>query len=141
GLKGARIVDAQISKKHANFIVNRGHATAADTEALIRLVGKTVEDKFGTTLELEVQMLGRELRCSGKSTRPDGARPGGWGGDGGGVEAGGRPDTLWRRGGGGWLRSGPRRFWNTMTSRYRVEWSALGGNEEFRPRADLDFQW
>ena len=61
GLKGARIGDAQISTKHANFIVNRGHATAADTEALIRLVGKTVGDKFGTTLELEVQIVGREL--------------------------------------------------------------------------------
>ena len=63
GLKGARIGDAQISTKHANFIVNRGHATAADTEALIRLVGTTVADKFGTTLELEVQIVGRELRC------------------------------------------------------------------------------
>jgi UDP-N-acetylmuramate dehydrogenase len=61
GLKGARIGDAQISTKHANFIVNRGHATAADTEALIRLVGTTVADKFGTTLELEVQIVGREL--------------------------------------------------------------------------------
>ena len=61
GLKGARIGDAQISTKHANFIVNRGHATAVDTEALIRLVGTTVADKFGTTLELEVQIVGREL--------------------------------------------------------------------------------
>ena len=61
GLKGARIGDAQISTKHANFIVNRGHATAADTQALIRLVGKTVADKFGMTLELEVQIVGREL--------------------------------------------------------------------------------
>ena len=61
GLKGARLGDAQISTKHANFIVNRGHATAADTEALIQLVGKTVADKFGMTLELEVQIVGREL--------------------------------------------------------------------------------
>jgi len=60
GLKGARIGDAQVSTKHANFIVNRGHATAEDTQALIGLVAKTVVEKFGVTLELEVQIVGRE---------------------------------------------------------------------------------
>ncbi|HEY3196943.1 MAG TPA: UDP-N-acetylmuramate dehydrogenase [Nitrospirales bacterium] len=60
GLKGARIGDAQVSTKHANFIVNRGHATAKDTQALIGLVGKTVVEKFGVALELEVQIVGRE---------------------------------------------------------------------------------
>ena len=66
GLKGARIGDAQVSTKHANFIVNRGHATAEDAQALIGLVGKTVVEKFGVTLELEVQIVGRE---SGKGAR------------------------------------------------------------------------
>ena len=66
GLKGARIGDAQVSTKHANFIVNRGHATAEDTQALIGLVAKTVVEKFGVTLELEVQIVGRE---SGKGER------------------------------------------------------------------------
>ena len=66
GLKGAQIGDAQVSTKHANFIVNRGKATAEDTQALIRLVGKTVAEKFGTTMELEVQIVGREL---GKGAR------------------------------------------------------------------------
>jgi UDP-N-acetylmuramate dehydrogenase len=66
GLKGARVGDAQVSTKHANFIVNRGHATAEDTQALIGLVGKTVHEKFGLTLDLEVQIVGRE---SGKGPR------------------------------------------------------------------------
>jgi UDP-N-acetylmuramate dehydrogenase len=59
GLKGAQVGDAQVSTKHANFIVNRGHATAGDVLALIRLVGKTVEEKSGVTLELEVTIVGR----------------------------------------------------------------------------------
>ncbi len=59
GLKGASVGDAQISTKHANFIVNRGHATAGDVLSLIHLVGKTVEEKFGVTLELEVKIVGR----------------------------------------------------------------------------------
>jgi UDP-N-acetylmuramate dehydrogenase len=59
GLKGAHRGDAQVSTKHANFIVNRGRATAGDVVDLIRLVGKTVEEKSGVTLELEVKIVGR----------------------------------------------------------------------------------
>lgn len=59
GLKGAHKGDAQISTKHANFIVNRGRATAGDVLELIRMVGKTVEEKLGVTLELEVKIVGR----------------------------------------------------------------------------------
>jgi UDP-N-acetylmuramate dehydrogenase len=59
GLKGAHKGDAQISTKHANFIVNRGRATAGDVLELIRMVGKTVEEKAGVTLELEVKIVGR----------------------------------------------------------------------------------
>lgn len=60
GLKGAHIGDAQVSTKHANFIVNKGNAKAGDAQALIRLVAETVTQKFGTTLDLEVQIVGRE---------------------------------------------------------------------------------
>jgi UDP-N-acetylmuramate dehydrogenase len=60
GLKGAHIGDAQVSTKHANFIVNKGNARAGDTQALIRLVAETVAEKFGTILDLEVQIVGRE---------------------------------------------------------------------------------
>jgi UDP-N-acetylmuramate dehydrogenase len=59
GLKGTRIGDAEVSRKHANFIVNRGKATAEDILALIRLAGRTVADKFGVILELELQIVGR----------------------------------------------------------------------------------
>jgi UDP-N-acetylmuramate dehydrogenase len=59
GLKGAHKGDAQVSTKHANFIVNRGRATAGDVLELIRLIGKTVEEKAGVTLELEVKIVGR----------------------------------------------------------------------------------
>lgn len=59
GLKGLQKGDAEVSGKHANFIVNRGRATAEDIVALIRLVGKTVREKFGVMLQLEVQIVGR----------------------------------------------------------------------------------
>jgi UDP-N-acetylmuramate dehydrogenase len=59
GLKGAYKGGAQVSTKHANFIVNRGRATAGDVLELIRLIGKTVEEKAGVTLELEVKIVGR----------------------------------------------------------------------------------
>lgn len=58
GLKGARIGDAQVSDKHANFVVNLGHAKAADVIALIKKVGRTVEEKTGLTLELELKIVG-----------------------------------------------------------------------------------
>lgn len=57
GLKGAAIGDAMVSPMHANYIVNRGHATAADIMALIRLVRKQVKEQFGVGLELEVKIL------------------------------------------------------------------------------------
>jgi UDP-N-acetylmuramate dehydrogenase len=60
GLKGMRIGDAQISDKHANFIVNRGKATAHDVLDLIKLIGRTVEDQTGITLELEIRIVGKD---------------------------------------------------------------------------------
>jgi UDP-N-acetylmuramate dehydrogenase len=60
GLKGTRLGDAQISEKHANFIVNRGKATARDVIKLIKLIGRTVEEQTGITLELEIRIVGRD---------------------------------------------------------------------------------
>ena len=58
GLKGKQIGKAQISEKHANFIINLGEAKASDVYNLIELVKKTVYEKFGILLELEVKLLG-----------------------------------------------------------------------------------
>jgi len=58
GLKGIRIGDAQVSEKHANFIVNRGHATAAEILHLVALVRQRVFEKTGRTLDTEVQIIG-----------------------------------------------------------------------------------
>ena len=58
GLKGRVMGDAMISDKHANFIVNRGGARAADIEALILLAEQSVTEKFGITLEREVRIVG-----------------------------------------------------------------------------------
>ena len=60
GLKGRRIGDAQVSERHANFIVNRGHATAKEVLQLIRLIGKRVEEETGITLELELRIVGQD---------------------------------------------------------------------------------
>ncbi len=58
GLKGTRIGGAEISRKHANFIVNVGGASAADIEALIDLAQNAVREKFAVELEREVRILG-----------------------------------------------------------------------------------
>lgn len=57
GLKGKRIGNAQISEKHANFIVNLGGAKAADVLELIALAQKKVEEKFKITLQPEIIIL------------------------------------------------------------------------------------
>jgi UDP-N-acetylmuramate dehydrogenase len=58
GLKGTRIGDAEISTVHANFFVNHGQATASDVKALIDLAQRSVKEKFGIELELEIELLG-----------------------------------------------------------------------------------
>jgi UDP-N-acetylmuramate dehydrogenase len=60
GLKGRTIGGAQISSKHANFIVNLGGARARDIEALIVLAERAVREKFGIELEREVRVTGEE---------------------------------------------------------------------------------
>lgn len=58
GLKGARQGGAQVSEEHANFIVNRGGATAADVIALIGRAHDAVLEKYGIDLACEVKLLG-----------------------------------------------------------------------------------
>lgn len=58
GLKGLRVGDAEVSTKHGNFIVNRGHATAADVIGLIGTVRRTIKRKAGVRLDLELKIVG-----------------------------------------------------------------------------------
>ena len=58
GLKGKKIGKAQISEKHANFIINTGGAKAEEVLKLIRLAQKTVKGKFNVNLELEIKLVG-----------------------------------------------------------------------------------
>lgn len=58
GLKGFRLGDAQISPKHANFVVNTGNARASDVASLIDLARERVQESFGVRLELEIELVG-----------------------------------------------------------------------------------
>jgi UDP-N-acetylmuramate dehydrogenase len=58
GAKGLSIGDAQVSEKHANFIINRGKATSKDILLLIEEVEKKVEKTFGIMLEKEIDIIG-----------------------------------------------------------------------------------
>lgn len=58
GLKGKRIGDAQVSTTHANFIINKNNATAADILALKNLIQKAVLTSFNISLEPEVKIVG-----------------------------------------------------------------------------------
>lgn len=60
GLRGLRIGDAQVSEKHAGFIVNRGNATASDILKLMDEVAARVKAQFGVDLEPEVRILGED---------------------------------------------------------------------------------
>lgn len=59
GLKGLRIGDAEVSKKHCNFIVNLGKATAQDTWQLMMKVKNTVFEETGVSLQTEVVRMGQ----------------------------------------------------------------------------------
>jgi UDP-N-acetylmuramate dehydrogenase len=65
GLKGTRVGGAQVSSKHANFIVAGERARADDVKALIDLVQREVESRTGIGLEPEVQMIGSFDRVTG----------------------------------------------------------------------------
>lgn len=58
GLKGSRVGGAEVSPRHANIIVNRGGATAADVRALIARIQETVESRTGVRLEPEISFVG-----------------------------------------------------------------------------------
>jgi UDP-N-acetylmuramate dehydrogenase len=58
GLKGLRVGDAEVSPKHGNFIVNRGHARAADVIALIAKVRRAIKCRAGVQLDLELKIVG-----------------------------------------------------------------------------------
>ena len=57
GLKGKKIGDVQISTKHANFILNKGRASAEDVLKLISFIKKRVKSAYGVTLEAEVEII------------------------------------------------------------------------------------
>lgn len=58
GLKGYHIGGAEVSTKHAGFIINKGNATAKEILELIEYVKKTVEEKFDKKIELEIEIMG-----------------------------------------------------------------------------------
>ncbi|MDP8204063.1 MAG: UDP-N-acetylmuramate dehydrogenase [Candidatus Tenebribacter mawsonii] len=57
GLKGLQIGNAQISEKHANFILNKGNATFEDVTEIIRIVKKAVKEQKNIELELEIRII------------------------------------------------------------------------------------
>lgn len=61
GLKGYHVGDAEVSELHAGFVVNKGNATAKDVMELIGHVQKTVYEKCGKQIELEVKVIGEKL--------------------------------------------------------------------------------
>jgi len=63
GLKGLRIGGAQVSPKHANFIVNLGGASANDVLALMAEMRDRVQERFGIELEPEIRVIGRAPRA------------------------------------------------------------------------------
>ena len=72
GLKGATRGDAMVSEKHANFIINRGSATAADIESLIESVRDRVEENSGTKLQLEVRIVGEAADPAAEQSAAEG---------------------------------------------------------------------
>lgn len=60
GLKGCRIGGAEVSRKHAGFIINTGGATAADVLALISLIQARAQERYGIVLQPEIRIVGEE---------------------------------------------------------------------------------
>lgn len=60
GLKGYKVGDAQVSNKHAGFVINTGNASAKDVLELIEVVKKKVYEKFNKIIELEIEVIGEE---------------------------------------------------------------------------------
>ena len=60
GLKGYTVNGAQVSEKHAGFIINKGGATSKDILAIIDYIKSVVYNKYKVNLELEVKIIGEE---------------------------------------------------------------------------------
>ena len=58
GCKGLTVGGAQVSEKHAGFVINRGHATSSEIYRLMQEVQRRVQAQFGVTLEPEVRLIG-----------------------------------------------------------------------------------
>lgn len=61
GLKGLRRGDVQVSKKHANFIVNKGQGTASDMITLIKIIQEAARKEKGINLETEIAIIGEDV--------------------------------------------------------------------------------
>lgn len=60
GLKGTKVGDAEVSRKHGGFIINKGNATASDILELVRIIKNKIYEKYQKKIELEVEVLGEE---------------------------------------------------------------------------------
>ncbi len=60
GLKGVSVGDAEVSKKHSGFVINKGNATCKDVLDLIDIVKEKVQNKKGVALECEVKLVGEK---------------------------------------------------------------------------------
>ncbi|HSN19246.1 MAG TPA: UDP-N-acetylmuramate dehydrogenase [Usitatibacter sp.] len=76
GLKGFAVGGAQVSTKHANFIVNLGGASAADIESIIEHVERTVRERTGVALVREVRIVGHAAPEGRSGDAAPQARPG-----------------------------------------------------------------
>ncbi len=75
GLKGLRVGGAEVSHRHANFIVNLGGATASDVLSLIAEIRRRVHDRIGVWLECEVRYVGADGTLVPASTASENLRP------------------------------------------------------------------
>lgn len=60
GLKGYTIGGAEVSEKHAGFVINKGEATAKDILQLIQYIKDTIKEKFGIEIILEIEVIGEK---------------------------------------------------------------------------------
>ena len=61
GLKGYSIGDAVVSTKHSGFVINKGNASAKDVLDLVKYIKDTIEEKFNKQIELEIEVVGKQL--------------------------------------------------------------------------------
>lgn len=59
GLKGYKIGDAEVSTKHAGFVINKGNATAEDVLKLVKYIQEKIYEKFKKKIELEIEIIGK----------------------------------------------------------------------------------